>query len=108
MVVDYLENNRDFLKLYLGYVMDIPNVTEKKIDRYLHKLAKPGTWGDIISLLAMSEILKVKFNLLILSLENFQIVSNNENFTTIVPLGYIDNEHYTSLIPIEQEEPIIL
>ena len=99
MVVKYLENDREFLKLYLAYVLDEENITDKKTDKYLKKMGKIGTWGDMITLLVMSKILKVKFNLLIVSLESFQTVSIDDNFPIVVPLGYIDNEHYTSLVP---------
>jgi hypothetical protein len=64
-------------------------------------MAKSGTWGDFICLKALSEILKVQFNLLILNTGTFQLISNNDMYSTLIPLGFIDDYHYTALVPIQ-------
>jgi OTU-like cysteine protease len=94
MVVDYLSQNPDFLELYLGYVNGMTP------QEYINNMANLGTWGDFICLIALSEILKIQFNLLILNTKNFQIISNNDSYTSMVPLGFIDDYHYTALVPI--------
>jgi hypothetical protein len=105
MVVEYLSNNPEFLELYLEYVVEpskTPRMTPKE---YLKKMAKPKTWGDFICLITLSEILQVQFNLLILNTRSFQIISNNDAFTAVVPLGFIDDYHYTALVPLESVRP---
>ena len=102
MVVKYLKKVDDIVRLYLPAVRpdlptDSPEQLHKSIKKYLKQLEMDGTWGDSISLLTLSEIFKVKFNLLMLNTKNFQFVSNDDSFTTIIPLGFIDDYHYTAL-----------
>jgi hypothetical protein len=99
MVAEYLSENKKFVEPYLEYVTRNSQITP---EQYIEYISKDGQWGDIICLKVLSEILKVKFNLLILSNQNFQLVSNDDSYTTIVPLGYIDNKHYTCLVPIDK------
>ncbi|CCV02030.1 putative ubiquitin thioesterase Virion core protein [Invertebrate iridovirus 25] len=105
MVVEYLKNNKDFLEPYLDYVTesgggDTPEEYSENVDRYISNIAIPGVWGDFICLRVLSEVLKVKFNLLILNTRQFQIISNDDSFNMVVPLGFIDDYHYSALIPI--------
>jgi hypothetical protein len=102
MAVKYLKRVDDIVQLYLPAVRpdlptDSPEQLHKSIKKYLKQLEMDGTWGDSISLLTLSEIFKVKFNLLMLNTKNFQFVSNDDSFTTIIPLGFIDDYHYTAL-----------
>ena len=101
MVVDFLKNNKNFLEPYIDYIVgngDDP----QKIDKYIETMSRPGVWGDFICLLVLSEILKVVFKILILNTQKFQHISNNDIYTTLVPIGFIDEYHYTALIPFPQ------
>jgi hypothetical protein len=96
MVVKYLKDNPSFVEPYFEYVTD-KEFTQKNVDKYIKKMARLSTWGDIIGLKVLSEILKVRFDILVLNTRNFQNVSNNDAFTTTIPLGFIDDYHYTAL-----------
>jgi hypothetical protein len=115
VVVEYLKEHPDFLATYLEYVTESDETTtvqtrrekNKKIIRYIQTMSKDGTWGDFICLMVLSELLKVQFNLLILNTRNFQLISNNDAYTTIVPLGFIDDYHYTALVPLDRVPPLL-
>ena len=68
--------------------------------RYIKNISKPGTWGDFICLRVLSEILKVKFNLLILNTRNFQVISNNDTFKPLMvteeAMKIADEQYYQS------------
>ncbi|ABF82114.1 hypothetical protein MIV084L [Invertebrate iridescent virus 3] len=100
MVVDYLRENPEFLQVYLEYVARQRDNSLPSTEQYLSEMSKCGTWGDLICLKTLSEILKVQFNLLILNTKQFQMVSSQDDYPDVIPLGYIDNYHYTSLVPI--------
>jgi hypothetical protein len=111
MVVEYLKDHPDFLETYLEYVTEsgetTPEEYAKNAKRYIQAMSKSGTWGDFICLMVLSELLKVQFNLLILNTRNFQLISNNDAYTTIVPLGFIDDYHYTALVPLKRVPPLL-
>jgi hypothetical protein len=111
MVVEYLKDHPDFLETYLEYVTEsgetTPEEYAKNAKRYIQAMSKSGTWGDLICLKVLSELLKVQFNLLILNTRRFQLISNNDAYTTIVPLGFIDDYHYTALVPLERVPPLL-
>jgi hypothetical protein len=96
MAVKYLKDNPSFVEPYFEYVTD-KEFTQKNVDKYIKKMALLSTWGDIIGLKVLSEILKVRFDILVLNTRNFQNVSNDDAFTTTIPLGFIDDYHYTAL-----------
>ncbi|CCV01688.1 Putative ubiquitin thioesterase, Virion core protein [Invertebrate iridescent virus 22] len=108
MVITYLKKNKDFLEPYLEYVTESGDTTpeeyQKNVKRYIKNMSKSGTWGDFICLKVLSEELKVQFNLLILNTRQFQLISNDDSFTTLIPLGFIDDYHYTALVPINVSE----
>ena len=103
MVVVYLTYNQEFLEPYLEYVTVSGETTPKEyarnVKRYIKKISTPGEWGDFICLRVLSEILQVQFNLLILNTGLFQVISNNADFIPLIPLGFIDDYHYTALVP---------
>jgi hypothetical protein len=111
MVAEYLSENPDFLQPYLSYVTSsgetTPEEYQQNVKKYIQNIAQRGTWGDLICLKVLSEILRVKFNLLILNLQRFQLVSNEDSFSTIVPLGFIDDYHYTALVPIVPKPSVV-
>jgi hypothetical protein len=111
-VVTYLTSHKEFLEPYLEYVTESGDTTPqeyaKNVERYIKNISKPGTWGDFICLRVLSEILKVKFNLLILNTRNFQVISNNDTFKPLIPLGFIDDYHYTALTPLYAEPIAVL
>jgi hypothetical protein len=103
MVVEYLSEHPDFLEPYLEYVSNTdisPEEYAESTKEYIENMAKPGTWGDFICLKVLSEMLKVKFNLLVLNTRNFLTISNNDTYSRLVPLGFIDEYHYTALAPL--------
>jgi len=110
MVVDYLKNNTEILDLYLEYVTSsgetTPEEHQKNVKKYIKNMAESGIWGDFICLKVISEILMVKLNLLILNSKQFQIISNDDSFVDVVPLGFIDDYHYTALVPLETQPSI--
>jgi hypothetical protein len=110
MVVDFLKNNKNFLEPYIDYILGNDNdqsYIEK--DKYIQNMARPGVWGDFICLLVLSEILKVVFKVLILNTQTFQRVSNKDVYKLVVPIGFIDEYHYTALIPVTRDQmPMIL
>jgi hypothetical protein len=110
MVVDYLKNNTEILDLYLEYVTSsgetTPEEHQKNVKKYIKNMAKSGVWGDFICLKVISEILMVKLNLLILNSKQFRIISNDDSFVDVVPLGFIDDYHYTALVPLETQPSV--
>ena len=110
MVVDYLKNNTEILDLYLEYVTSsgetTPEEHQKNVKKYIKNMAESGIWGDFICLKVISEILMVKLNLLILNSKQFRIISNDDSFVDVVPLGFIDDYHYTALVPLETQPSI--
>jgi hypothetical protein len=110
MVVDYLKNNTEILDLYLEYVTSsgetTPEEHQKNVKKYIKNMAESGIWGDFICLKVISEILMVKLNLLILNSKQFQIISNDDSFVDVVPLGFIDDYHYTALVPLETQPSV--
>jgi hypothetical protein len=110
MVVDYLKNNTEILDLYLEYVTSsgetTPEEHQKNVKKYIKNMAESGVWGDFICLKVISEILMVKLNLLILNGKQFQIISNDDSFVDVVPLGFIDDYHYTALVPLETQPSV--
>jgi hypothetical protein len=94
MVVDYLELNPSFLDPYLPYVTEQANITPAQ---YIENLKKTSTWGDLVCLKVLSKLLKVAFNLLILNTETFQTVAESDLYQSMIPLGFIDEYHYTGL-----------
>jgi hypothetical protein len=111
-VVTYLKSHEEFLEPYLEYVTEsgetTPQEYAKNVKRYIKNISQDGVWGDFICLRVLSEILKVKFNLLILNTRNFQIISNNDIFKPLIHLGFIDDYHYTALIPLYAEPIAVL
>ena len=111
-VVTYLTSHEEFLEPYLEYVTESGDTTPqeyaKNVKRYIKNISRSGTWGDFICLRVLSEILKVKFNLLILNTRSFQVVSNNDTFKPLIPLGFIDDYHYTALTPLHAEPITVL
>ncbi|AHL67528.1 hypothetical protein DH26_gp031 [Chloriridovirus anopheles1] len=91
-VITYLNNDRTFLTDYLEWLH--PNLTQQQ---YLLNMAQDGEWGDLICVLSLSEILKVQFNILNLSFKNF--IKVGKAYSKLLPLGFIDEYHYTALVP---------
>jgi hypothetical protein len=109
MVVYFLKNNKNFLEPYIDYILRNDNDQSyiEKVDKYIQNMARPGVWGDFICLLVLSEVLKVMFKVLILNTQTFQLVSNKDVYTLEIPIGFIDEYHYTALIPTRNQMPIL-
>jgi hypothetical protein len=93
MVVKYLKNNKDFLNMYLPYVSE----NDATASSYIEKMSRPGTWGDLICLKTLSVVLKIQFKILILNIGGFQLVSQEDTYITVIPLGFVNDQHYTGL-----------
>jgi hypothetical protein len=103
-VITYLNNDRTFLIDYLEWLYPNSNLTQQQ---YLIKMAQDGEWGDLICVLSLSEILKVQFNILNLSFKNFIKVGRAYSKLPL-PLGFIDEYHYTALVPALLEQPSVV
>jgi hypothetical protein len=95
--VDYLDSHRELLDIYLPYLSKLPQ------EAYLVKMSKDGEWGNVLSLLSLSEVLKVQFN--VLSVEFGSFIKVGKFYNKIIPLGFIDEFHYTALVQSQSRVP---
>jgi len=107
MAVDYITKNKEYFALFL--------LDDENIDEYIKDMSEDGTWGGHFELVALSNLLNVKFCLHIKDHDPVIVKSSEKDLrgNKMVHLAYHVDEHYSSVRRIGDEaktpaEPIRL
>lgn len=101
MAVDYITKNKEYFAMFL--------LDDENIDEYIKDMDEDGTWGGHFELVALSNLLNVKFCLHIKDHEPVIVKSSEKDLrgNKVVHLAYHVDEHYSSVRKIgdEAKEP---
>jgi len=97
MAVDYITKNKEYFAMFLP--------DDENIDEYIKDMSESGTWGGHFELVALSNVLNVKFCLYLKDEDCYMVKSSEKDLkgVKVVHLAYHVDQHYSSVRKIGDE-----
>lgn len=89
---DYIKANQDYFKPFIE--------DETTFEDYVHRMSFNGIWGGNLELYAIAMRFEIEIHIHILN-QPVYIIKKGSNPKKVINLGFLDKEHYNSVVKIE-------